>query len=85
MNSALVLWFVHNKDTDAEDPLVIGVYRTKENAESAIGRLAQKPGFVDEPAGFEISEYELNKDHWIEGFIRREGFILPAWFRPDST
>ena len=71
MNSVFILWFVHNKDSEDydEDPLVIGVYRTRGDAESAIGRLSAKPGFVDEPGGFEISEYELNKDHWAEGFI----------------
>jgi hypothetical protein len=69
MNSVWLLWFVHNRDTDEEGPLVIGVYRTEEHAQQAINRLATKPGFVDEPAGFEICEYELNKDHWTEGFI----------------
>jgi hypothetical protein len=69
MNSVFILWYVRNKDTDDEDPLLIGVYRTKDDANAAIDRLVTKPGFVDAPAGFEYHECEINKDDWTEGFI----------------
>lgn len=81
MNSVFLLWFVHAKDTDDEDELLIGVYRTEADAKATIERLAAKPGFVDEPAGFEICEYELNKDHWTEGFIADGECTLPSWMK----
>ncbi len=69
MNSVFLLWFVHARDNDDEDELLIGVYGSEADAKAAITRLANERGFVDEPEGFEICEYELNKDHWTEGFI----------------
>jgi hypothetical protein len=69
MNSVFLLWFVHAPDTDNEDELLIGVYSTEEDARAAIGRLKDKRGFVDAPDGFLIDPYEINRDHWEEGFI----------------
>jgi hypothetical protein len=28
------------------------------------------PGFAQEPEGFTIEQYELDKDHWPRGFVR---------------
>jgi hypothetical protein len=81
MNSVWLLWFVHNRDAEGEDELLLGVYRTEQDAKAAIDRLATKRGFVDEPSGFEICEYELNKDHWTEGFIVDGGCTLPSWMK----
>jgi hypothetical protein len=69
MNSVFLLWYVHAPDTDNEDELLIGVYSTEEDARAAIGRLKDKRGFVDAPDGFLIDPYEINRDHWEEGFI----------------
>ena len=52
-----------------EDEKLIGVYSTRENAEAATKRVAGKPGFADQPEGFEICPYELDVDHWTEGYI----------------
>lgn len=65
------------------DEKLIGVYATRLDASSAIERFKNKPGF-SEGGVFEISEYELNKDHWIDGFARHDGFSLPKWFRPGG-
>jgi hypothetical protein len=46
----------------------IGVYSTNEMAESAINRLKYKNGFKYHPDAFVITECELNKDSWTEGF-----------------
>ena len=67
------------------DEKLIGVYEKKSDASSTIERLKTKPGFSEEGGAFEIASYELNKDHWTEGFIRREGFSLPGWFRPPDS
>ena len=64
------------------DEKLIGVYEKETNASLAMERVKVKPGFSDEGDAFEIVSYELNKDHWTEGFVRRDGFSLPAWLRP---
>lgn len=69
MESVFLLWHVHGfRDSKDAYEKVIGVYRTEEDARSAIVRLATKPGFREAPDGFHISKYELNKDHWTEGY-----------------
>ena len=68
MDSVFVLWYVRAPDSADEDELLIGVYRTEEAAKDAIERLKGKPGFADAPDGFQIHPYELNRDHWSEGF-----------------
>ncbi|MHB1426300.1 MAG: DUF7336 domain-containing protein [Gemmataceae bacterium] len=51
-----------------EDVKFIGVYSSRENAQAAIARLGQAPGFSDALAGFHIDEYQLDKDQWVEGY-----------------
>jgi homoserine kinase type II len=53
---------------DSEDTKLIGVYRTEDAARAAIERLSPMPGFRNHPNGFHIDRYELDKDHWAEGF-----------------
>lgn len=47
----------------------IGVYSSNSEAASTIKKLASQPGFRDYPDGFHIDGYEINKDHWQEGFV----------------
>jgi len=47
----------------------MGVYRTEADANAAIKRLRNKPGFAEFADGFQIDAYELNQDHWTEGFL----------------
>ena len=47
----------------------LGVYRTHEDAEAAVLRVKDKPGFRDTPDGFEIFEHVLGRDGWTEGYI----------------
>ena len=49
---------------------VIGIYSSWELAEEAEERTRQLPGFADEPDGFSIEQYEVDKDHWPRGFVR---------------
>jgi len=39
-------------------------------AEAALERTRLLPGFCDEPDGFTIEQYEVDKDHWPRGFVR---------------
>jgi hypothetical protein len=69
MTHVYVLQHVHGVPNGEEDVKLIGVYVTEADAQAAVSRLSQQPGFQDHPEGFHISRYELNKDHWTEGFI----------------
>jgi hypothetical protein len=70
MNTAHLLWHVRADDRYKEDAKLIGAYSSSEAAAAAIDRVKDQPGFVDDVAGFEVSAYEIDKDHWAEGFIR---------------
>jgi SPOR domain len=61
-----MLWF-RREGLDEAD-IFIGPYSSEEQAKAAIERLRHKQGFVDFPQGFEINPYELDHDHWEEGF-----------------
>lgn len=57
---------------------MIGVYATREDALEATRTLAKQPGFrelphvtdytTDDMQGFHVEEYEIGKDHWLEGY-----------------
>jgi hypothetical protein len=51
-----------------EDVKFIGVYETEVDVKGAINRLKDKPGFKDPSGAFNYSEYEINKDHWVDGY-----------------
>ena len=68
MKTVFIVQHERIKDEDNEDVKIIGVYSSKENAGDAINRLRNQPGFKDHSNGFNIDEYEINKDHWVEGF-----------------
>ncbi|WP_271066845.1 hypothetical protein [Caulobacter sp. NIBR1757] len=48
---------------------MIGVYASRDKALLAQARSTDLPGFRDWPDGFLIEEYELDQDHWTEGFV----------------
>ncbi len=66
------------------DEKLIGIYATRLDASLAIERFKGKPGF-SQGGTFETAEYEINKDHWTEGFARHDGLSLPKWFRPGDA
>jgi homoserine kinase type II len=69
MDSVFLVWYVRAQDGADDEELLIGVYDTEEEAKAAIERLKGKPGFVSAPDRFQIHPYEVNRDHWTEGFI----------------
>ena len=69
MEAVYVLHHVRSDDEYGDDAKLIGVYRSKQAAEDAIKRLANLPGFRDHPHGFCAERYEVDKDHWEEGFV----------------
>ena len=72
MKLVFVVQHVHEFEYDTDDIKMIGVYATREDALAAVSRLGTKPGFKETPDGFHISEYELGKDHWEQGYQSSE-------------
>ena len=64
-----LLWHVNHIEPDNDDEKLIGVYSSRANAVRAKKRTVKLPGFRKSPRGFQISPYEIDKDHWKEGFI----------------
>lgn len=69
MDHVFILWYVVAPDAEDEKELLIGVYRTDEDVKAAIERLKNRPGFRDGPQGFRSFPYELNQDHWTQGYV----------------
>ena len=66
-----LLWFVQEMPEGEDDiELLIGVYSSESEAKTAIERVKGERGFADFQQGFQICPYEVNRDHWTEGFIR---------------
>jgi homoserine kinase type II len=88
MKSVYLLQHLHGLPDGYREAKLIGVYRSAEAAKEAIGRLQEQPGFRDHPRlvnplrdkgeeddqGFYIDEYEVDKDHWAEGYP-----MTPTW------
>ncbi len=68
MTKVYVLQHEHTLADGTEDAKFIGVYSSRENAQAAVARLSRVPGFSDAPTGFQIDEYALDKDQWVEGY-----------------
>ncbi len=49
---------------------VVGIYSSRALAEEAEDRARALPGFSEEPEGFVIEQYEVDRDHWSRGFVR---------------
>ncbi len=80
MKTAYLLQHLNIHPNGDECLKTIGIYETKEDAEAAVGRLADKPGFSEHPEivdfdtaederGFHLDEYEIGQDNWAEGFF----------------
>lgn len=80
MKSVFVVQHLHTLPHGEDDVKMIGVYATREDAIRATRRLASQPGFRDSPEivdqnstndmqGFHVDEYEIGKDHWLEGYV----------------
>jgi hypothetical protein len=69
MEVVYVVQHVHIINDDEEDVKMIGVYATKQLAQEAVERLCKQPGFCETTDGFHIDPYDINKDHWTEGFV----------------
>ncbi len=48
--------------------LLIGAYRSEDDAKAAIERIKNKPDFAKYPDGFEYHAYPLGVETWSDGF-----------------
>jgi homoserine kinase type II len=69
MTKVFILWHVHSHPSGDDDEKLIGVYSSQISATAAIDRVKDQLGFIDHPDGFSVHEYELDRDHWTEGFV----------------
>lgn len=69
-----IVQHAHSYKEDSESVKFIGGYSSKDAAQKAIKRLCRLPGFCGNPNGFNITKYELDKDHWMEGYVPLEEF-----------
>lgn len=56
-------------DFGCDDTKILGIFSSQQEAESAIETYLELPGFRDRKDGFRIDTYELNKKHWVDGFV----------------
>lgn len=60
----------HERDNSGvEDVKLIGVFESQELAQAAVEQLKKEKGFRDYPNGFSITEYEVNRIWWKDGFV----------------
>ena len=69
MNKIWTLHHVHEFDDGCEEYKLIGLFSSKELAESALESVRDQPGFRDLPEGFEISEWTVDRIGWAEGYV----------------
>jgi len=70
MTTVFVVQHSYEDDAGCEEVKLIGVYSSESAAKAAIQRLQKQPGFRDRPDGFHIDPYDMDKDHWQDGYVR---------------
>jgi hypothetical protein len=65
-----LLWHTHVLPNREEDEKLLGVYSSEERALARAEEAKRLPGFADAPEGFLVDDYEVDADHWTEGFDR---------------
>jgi hypothetical protein len=79
-----LLW--HSHDLNGEvDAKLLGVYSSEQRALEARERAKALPGLRENPSGFHIDEYEVDKDHWTEGFVTMRHEKRAASHTADPT
>ena len=59
-------------DYDTTETKTLGIFSSKEEAETAVEFYKTLKGFKDYPDCFNIDRYELNDKEWTEGFVTVE-------------
>jgi hypothetical protein len=60
-------------EQDGDDVKLLGVYSTRQLAEERIRSARELPGFCDDPDCFLVSNYQVDVNHWSDGYSRYPG------------
>ena len=69
MAAVFVVQHVREDPEGCEDVKFIGAYSTFERAQQSVEDHKELPGFSNYAGGFSIQQYEVDADHWTEGFM----------------
>ena len=69
MNAVYLLHHAYADAAGCDEVKLVGVYSSDAAAKAAVDRLRKQPGFRDRPSDFHVEAYELDKDHWTEGYV----------------
>ena len=67
---AFVVFHDYDDEDGDEQIKLIGIFATKQTAETAVDGLRKMPGFADYPLGFSIEFHPFDRIGWREGFVR---------------
>ncbi len=69
-----ILWHGNDLSERPPEPKLLGVYSTETAAKDRIGRCIRDhvAGFAENRDDFIIDRYEIDRDEWVEGYIRAE-------------
>jgi homoserine kinase type II len=75
---ATVYVVMHSYELDeCDETKFIGVYSSRLAADAAVTRLKLQPGFRLRPDDFHVDAYEVDQDHWSEGYVSLVGVFVP--------
>lgn len=69
MTAVFLVQYSHHLPKDDESVFIIGIYSSEAQARAAVERTRRLPGFREPAGDFSIDGYELDQDHWTEGFV----------------
>ena len=68
--------YEYGYDMEFSETKIIGIYKTREAAEETLKHYMNLTGFKEHSIDdFYIAKYELDKNHWEEGFISKEAIV----------
>ena len=70
MKTVYILWHCYPDIPDDDNSKLLGVYSTKEIAQSKVDEKYKKlPGFNRNEGEFIVDKYTIDEDQWKEGFF----------------
>ena len=73
MKQVFILWHHYPHHPDDHNAKLLGVYSSREIAEERRDKKYKHlPGFSRGEGEFTIDPYELDQDHWNDGFFRTD-------------
>lgn len=67
-NCVYILYHTRVDSLGCDNIKCLGVFSSTEKAKEAKHFALKQKGFKDYPDGFDIVEYEIDKQEWLEGF-----------------